>query len=115
LAVIRAEAARLGVAPREVSRDEIVERCIYALINEGARVLEERIASRASDIDVIWCNGYGFPRTRGGPMHYADSVGLEHVLTVMRRLRREHGDRYWTAAPLLERLERDGRRLADWS
>jgi 3-hydroxyacyl-CoA dehydrogenase len=115
LAVIRAEAVRLGVALREVSRDEIVERCIYALINEGARVLEERIASRASDIDVIWCNGYGFPRTRGGPMHYADSVGLAHVLAVMRRLRREHGDRYWTAAPLLERLERDGRRLADWS
>jgi 3-hydroxyacyl-CoA dehydrogenase len=115
LAVIRAEAVRLGVAPREVSRDEIVERCIYSLINEGARILEEGIASRASDIDVIWCNGYGFPRARGGPMHYADSVGLEHVLTVMRRLRREHGDRYWTAAPLLERLERDGRRLADWS
>jgi len=66
LAVIRAEAVRLGVAPREVSRDEIVERCIYALINEGARILEEGIASRASDIDVIWCNGYGFPRARGG-------------------------------------------------
>jgi 3-hydroxyacyl-CoA dehydrogenase len=115
LAVIRAEAARLGVAPREVARDEIVERCIYALINEGARILEEGIASRASDIDVIWCSGYGFPRARGGPMHYADSVGLEHVLTVMGRLRREHGDRYWTTAPLLERLERDGRRLADWS
>ncbi|HWS62023.1 MAG TPA: FAD-dependent oxidoreductase [Steroidobacteraceae bacterium] len=115
LAVISAEAARLGVAPREVSREEIVERCIYALINEGARILEEGIASRASDIDVIWCNGYGFPRARGGPMHYADSVGLGHVLAVVRRLRREHGDRYWTAAPLLERLERDGRQLADWS
>jgi len=73
------------------------------------------IAGRASDIDVIWCNGYGFPRARGGPMHYADRIGLGHVLTVMRRLRREHGDRYWTAAPLLERLERDGRGLADWS
>jgi 3-hydroxyacyl-CoA dehydrogenase len=115
LAVIRAEAVRLGVAPREVSREEIVERCIYALINEGARVLEEGIASRASDIDVIWCNGYGFPRTRGGPMHYADSVGLEYVMTVMARLRREHGARYWTAAPLLERLASDGRRFADWS
>jgi 3-hydroxyacyl-CoA dehydrogenase len=115
LAVIRAEAVRLGVAPREVSREEIVERCIYALINEGARVLEERIASRASDIDVIWCNGYGFPRARGGPMHYADSLGLEHVMTVMGRLRREHGARYWTAAPLLERLASDGRRFADWS
>jgi 3-hydroxyacyl-CoA dehydrogenase len=114
-AVIRSEAERLGVAPREVSPDEIVERCIYALINEGARILEEGIASRASDIDVIWCNGYGFPRARGGPMHYADRVGLGHVLTVITRLRREHGDRYWTAAPLLERLERDGRGLADWS
>jgi 3-hydroxyacyl-CoA dehydrogenase len=115
LAVIRAEAARLGVAPREVSPDEIVERCIYALINEGARILEEGIAGRASDIDVIWCNGYGFPRARGGPMHYADHVGLSHVLTVMKRFRLEHGDRYWTAAPLLERLERDGKGLADWS
>jgi 3-hydroxyacyl-CoA dehydrogenase len=115
LAVIRAEAARLGVAQREVPRDEIVERCIHALINEGACILEEGIAGRASDIDVIWCNGYGFPRARGGPMHYADRIGLGHVLTVMRRLRREHGDRYWTAAPLLERLERDGRGLADWS
>jgi 3-hydroxyacyl-CoA dehydrogenase len=114
-AVIRSEAERLGVAPREVSPDEIVERCIYALINEGARILEEGIASRASDIDVIWCNGYGFPRARGGPMHYADRVGLGHVLTVIARLRREHGDRYWTAAPLLERLERDGQGLADWS
>jgi 3-hydroxyacyl-CoA dehydrogenase len=115
LALIRAEAGRLGVAPREVSRDEIVERCIYALINEGARILEEGIASRASDIDVIWCNGYGFPRARGGPMHYADSVGLAHVLTVIDRLRREHGERYWTAAPLLERLEHDALGLADWS
>jgi 3-hydroxyacyl-CoA dehydrogenase len=115
LALIRAEAVRLGVALREVSREEIVERCIYALINEGARVLEEGIAGRASDIDVIWCNGYGFPRARGGPMHYADSVGLEHVMTVMGRLRREHGARYWTAAPLLERLASDGRRFADWS
>ena len=115
LAVIRAEAARLGVAAREVSPDEIVERCIYALINEGARILEEGIVGRASDIDVIWCNGYGFPRARGGPMHYADHVGLGHVLTAMKRFRLEHGDRYWTAAPLLERLERDGKRLADWS
>jgi 3-hydroxyacyl-CoA dehydrogenase len=114
-AVIRSEAERLGVAPREVSPEEIVERCIYALINEGARILEEGIASRASDIDVIWCNGYGFPRARGGPMHHADRVGLGHVLTVITRLRREHGDRYWTAAPLLERLERDGQALADWS
>ena len=115
LAVIRAEAERLGVAQREVSPGEIVERCIYALINEGARILEEGIASSASDIDVIWCNGYGFPRARGGPMHYADSVGLGHVLTVVRKLRQEHGDRYWTPAPLLERLERNGQRLADWS
>jgi 3-hydroxyacyl-CoA dehydrogenase len=113
-AVIRAEAERLGVAPREVSPHEIVERCVYALINEGARILEEGVASRASVIDVIWCNGYGFPRVRGGPMHYADHVGLRQVLTVMSRLRQEHGDRYWTAAPLIERLERDGRGLADW-
>jgi 3-hydroxyacyl-CoA dehydrogenase len=115
MAMIRSEAARLGIAQREVPAEEIVQRCIFALINEGARILEEGIAERASDIDVIWCNGYGFPRSRGGPMAYADHVGLRQVLTVMDELRRTHGARYWTAAPLLERLARGGRSLAQWS
>jgi 3-hydroxyacyl-CoA dehydrogenase len=115
MAVIRSEAARLGIARREVPAEEIVQRCVFALINEGVRILEEGIADRASDIDVIWCNGYGFPRARGGPMFYADRVGLGSVLTVMDELRRRHGDRYWAAAPLLERLAREGRSLAEWT
>ncbi len=112
--LIRAEARRLGIAQREVPDEEIVERCMLALINEGARVLEERIASSAGDIDVIWCNGYGFPRARGGPMFYADTLGLARVLEGIGRYAREQGERYWTAAPLLRQLASDGRRLAEW-
>ena len=78
-AIIKAEAKRLGVEPREISAEEIIERCIYGLVVEGARILEEGIASRSADIDVVWMNGYGFPRHRGGPMHYADTVGLDKV------------------------------------
>lgn len=112
--LIRAEAARLGVAQREVSDAEIVERCIYALINEGARILEEGIASTAADIDVIWCNGYGFPRTRGGPMFHADRLGLTTVLDGIRRFAREQGERYWQPAPLLVRLAAEGKTFGAW-
>ena len=73
--LIRAEAQRLGVAQREMTDQEIVDRCIGALIDEGAQLLREGIAASADDIDVIWCNGYGFPRTRGGPMFYARTLG----------------------------------------
>jgi 3-hydroxyacyl-CoA dehydrogenase len=73
-ALIRAEGRRLGIEQREISDREIVERCIGALINEGRRLLEEGIAASPDDIDVIWCNGYGFPRTRGGPMFYAKTL-----------------------------------------
>jgi 3-hydroxyacyl-CoA dehydrogenase len=99
--IIREEAQRLGVPRREITDREIVERCIYALVNEGARLLEEGIASSADDIDVIWVNGYGFPRTRGGPMFYADTVGLPNVLESTRNYERELGALYWTPAPLL--------------
>src|SRR3977135_1855437 len=71
--------ARLGIARRPIARQEIVERLLFPMINEGARILSERIAARASDIDVIWVFGYGFPAWRGGPMHYADAIGLAHV------------------------------------
>jgi 3-hydroxyacyl-CoA dehydrogenase len=104
LDLIRAEATRLGVQPREIEDREIVERCIYALVNEGARILEEGIATCAADIDVIWVNGYGFPRTRGGPMFYADSVGLTRVLDTVREYERSQGAQYWKPAPLLEDL-----------
>lgn len=102
--LIRAEAQRLGVPQRQLSAVQITERCIYALINEGARVLDEGIAHCADDIDVIWCNGYGFPRVRGGPMCFADESGVANVLEGVNRMAREHGARYWTPAPLLASL-----------
>jgi len=107
-ALIRAEARRLGVAQRDISDTEIVERCIYALVNEGARILGEGIAASASDLDVIWVNGYGFPRTRGGPMFHADTVGLPRVLEAIRRYEREHGSPAWAPAPLLMDLVETG-------
>lgn len=112
--LIRLEAGRLGIAQRELSDEEITERCMLALINEGAHVLEEGVAASGSDIDVIWCNGYGFPRGRGGPMYYADTLGLERVLARIEHYARAQGARYWTAAPLLAQLARRGGRLAEW-
>jgi 3-hydroxyacyl-CoA dehydrogenase len=103
--IIRVEAQRLSVPQRTITDQEIVERCIYALVNEGARILEEGIASSSDDIDVIWANGYGFPRTRGGPMFYADTVGLPNVLETIRKYEREQGELYWAPAPLLVDLE----------
>ena len=76
-----------GANPRKVSDEEILERCLYPLVNEGAMILAEGLALRASDIDIIWINGYGFPAYRGGPMFYGDLVGLAKVHEVMRRLR----------------------------
>ncbi|HET9107512.1 MAG TPA: 3-hydroxyacyl-CoA dehydrogenase NAD-binding domain-containing protein [Steroidobacteraceae bacterium] len=113
-ALIREEAGRLGVAQRDIADEEIVERCVYALINEGARLLEEGIARSAADIDVIWCNGYGFPKSRGGPMFHADTVGLPIVLSAVERYRRTLGPLYWSPAPLLERLAGSGGSLAGY-
>jgi 3-hydroxyacyl-CoA dehydrogenase len=87
---------------------------VYPLINEGARILAEGIAYRAGDIDVIWTTGYGFPRFRGGPMFYADSLGLKRVHAEIRRLHGEHG-RYWEPAPLLTELAMSGSTFAEWS
>ena len=103
--LIRARAREAGVPQRTFSDEEIVERAIYALVNEGARALERGLALRASDIDVIYVNGYGFPAWRGGPMFHADRVGLDRVLDRVTAFHREHGDR-WRPAPLLERLGR---------
>lgn len=112
-AMIRAEAQRLGVPQREIGADEVIERCIYGLVTEGARILEEGIALRSSDIDVIWLNGYGFPRHRGGPMHYADSVGLGAVHEKVCEFRDRFGPKYWQPPALLERLARLGGRFGD--
>jgi 3-hydroxyacyl-CoA dehydrogenase len=99
-----------GITPRKVSDAEIVERCIYALVNEGARILAEGIAARASDIDLVYLNGYGFPAFRGGPMLYADTVGLPNVVRALRRFAAEPGaDPSWQPAPLLVQLAEAGK------
>jgi 3-hydroxyacyl-CoA dehydrogenase len=109
-ALIRDEAAALGIEQRRISENEIVERCIYALVTEGARILEDGIALRSSDIDVIWINGYGFPRHRGGPMHFADAVGLSAVCDRVREFERRFGPMYWKPPELLRELaEKNGR------
>lgn len=93
-----------------VSEEEIIQRTIYALVNEGARILEEGIVQRASDIDTVYVNGYGFPAYRGGPMFYADTVGLDKVYATICEYHEKHGE-YWKPAPLLERLAKEGRRF----
>jgi 3-hydroxyacyl-CoA dehydrogenase len=104
--LVESHRAEIGVVPRRVDDAEIVDRLVYALVNEGARILEEGIAARASDIDVVYLTGYGFPRARGGPMFYADQEGLDRVLRRVREFgRNPHGDpAFWTPAPLLARL-----------
>jgi len=101
-------ARRRGITRRSISDDEIIARIMTALANEGARVLEEGYANRAGDIDVIYCYGFGYPRHRGGPMFYADTVGLEVVLARVKEYRNRFGD-YWTPSPLVERLVAAGR------
>jgi 3-hydroxyacyl-CoA dehydrogenase len=112
--LIRAEAQRLNVAPRAASDAQIIERCIFALINEGAAILSEGIADSPLDVDVIWCNGYGFPRARGGPMAYADAIGVGTVCEGIGRLAVEHGARYWSPAPLIAELAARGSTFAAW-
>ena len=103
----------LKIDRREISDEEILQRCIYPLINEGARILEEGIVQRASDLDIVWLYGFGFPRYRGGPMFYADSVGLRHVYEVMQGFCEIHED-WLEPAPLLERLAREDNTFAEW-
>jgi 3-hydroxyacyl-CoA dehydrogenase len=106
-------AAEAGIKRREISEDEIIERTQYALINEGAKILEEGIALRAVDIDIIYINGYGYPAWRGGPMWYADTIGLKKVYERVRQFHQEHGE-LWTPAPLLKNLAEAGRTFADY-
>jgi len=112
LELIRTTAAQAGIAQRTFTDDEIVERCIYALVNEGARIVEDGSAQRASDLDVIYANGYGFPAWRGGPMFFADRTGLDVVLARIEQFERELGER-WKPAPLLIELVRTGRTFRD--
>jgi 3-hydroxyacyl-CoA dehydrogenase len=110
--LIRTHAAKLGTQQRsDIGDEEIQQRLIFALINEGAYILEEKIASRASDIDAIWLNGYGFPRHLGGPMCYADEIGLEKVVATIKNFQHQAGNTYWQVAPLLEKLLAEDKKL----
>jgi 3-hydroxyacyl-CoA dehydrogenase len=104
---------RKGTTARQIGDAEILERCIYPMINEGAKILEEGIALRASDIDVVWLNGYGWPVYRGGPMYYGDSVGLGRVLARLKEFEARHGPQF-EPADLLEQLAAEGKRFQDY-
>ena len=103
----------LGIERRVVSDEEILERCSFALINEGAKILDEKIALRASDIDTVWINGYGFPSHRGGPMFYADTVGVSAVVAKVKEFQGKHG-KVWQPSALLEKLASDGKTFASF-
>ena len=107
--------AEARIAPRAIADAEIVERCIFALVNEGARILEEGIALRAVDIDIVYLAGYGFPRYRGGPMFFADTVGLASVLAAMAKYRNGYHGECWEAAPLLAKLATEGKTFSGGS
>jgi 3-hydroxyacyl-CoA dehydrogenase len=109
--LIEAYRAELGIKPRSIADDEIVQRCIYALVNEGARLLEEGIALRASDIDLVYLTGYGFPPARGGPMYHAQATGFDEVLAAMRKFsqNKRADPSFWQPAPLLLQAAAAGR------
>jgi 3-hydroxyacyl-CoA dehydrogenase len=113
-AIIEECATEAGIQRRAISDEEIVERCIYALVNEGAKVLQEGVAQRSSDIDLIYVNGYGFPAWRGGPMFYADTVGLPKVYERICEFHRQQGE-FWTPAPLLKQLVDQGKSFRDYA
>ncbi len=117
LEIAKQEAEKLNVAQRDLSDEEILERCIFPLINEGAYILEEGIAAKSSDIDVIYVYGYGFPVYRGGPMQYADEIGLDKVYNAMCQYRDslgEYGKMWFEPAPLLKQLAEQGKKFADY-
>jgi 3-hydroxyacyl-CoA dehydrogenase len=112
--LLRARSRALGVEKRTHTEAEILERCLYPLMNEGIRILEEGVAVRASDIDVVWTAGYGFPRHRGGPMFHAETIGLKTLLDGILKYRERFGPMHWAPAPLLVRLVAEGKTLAQW-
>jgi 3-hydroxyacyl-CoA dehydrogenase len=112
--IVIEESARLSITRRKVGDEEIVQRALYSLINEAARILEEGIALRASDIDVVYLTGYGFPDFRGGPLFYADTVGLPNILRAMREFAKGYQPDAWEPAPLLKELASKGRTFASW-
>jgi len=113
-AIIEEESTKLGIERQPIAAEAIVERCMIALINEGAKILGEGKAYRASDIDVVYANGYGFPPYRGGPMHYGDSLGLDYIAAKVREYADTVGPRWWQPAPLLLELAEAGKTFADF-
>jgi 3-hydroxyacyl-CoA dehydrogenase len=109
--MIEKHRADLGITARKISDEEIVQRLVYALVNEGAKIVDEGIAMRASDVDMVYLTGYGFPLFRGGPMNYADQQGLFNVVQSMKRFAANpHDDQmFWQPAPLLARLAGEGK------
>lgn len=114
-ALIREKAAELGIEQQSFSDEEILQRCFYPLVNEGALILEEGIAQRPSDIDVVYVYGYAFPAARGGPMFWADQVGLKKIYDKICQFRDQYGEQYWKPAPLLEKLATEGKTFAQWA
>ena len=110
--LIMSESKRHRIERKPISDEDIIKRCLYGMVNEGARVLEKSIAQRPSDIDICYVTGYGFPKWRGGPMYYADMVGLRHVYEEIERFHAKHGY-WWEPAPLLKQLTKNGKRFAD--
>jgi len=113
--LIKKEASDLGVEQRQVDAEEILARCLYPLINEGAKILEEGIAQRPGDIDVVYVYGYAFPAAKGGPMYYADQVGLKNVYDRICEFQERYGEVYWKPASLLETLALEGSTFAEWA
>ncbi|MGH8816211.1 MAG: 3-hydroxyacyl-CoA dehydrogenase NAD-binding domain-containing protein, partial [Achromobacter pestifer] len=111
--LVAAHRAASGRQARQISDQEILERCLYSMINEAAHILEENIVERASDIDVVWLKGYGFPAYQGGPLCYADQIGLPAILAGLHKYEAEHGSQYWKPANLIVKLAQEGRGFHD--
>ena len=111
--IVEEEAKKNGIERKPISDEVIVKRLVYPLINEGAKILKEGIALRSSDIDVIYIYGYGFPAFRGGPMFYADTVGLDNIYKDIAALEKEHGE-FWKPAPLLQELAQSHKKFGEY-
>ncbi|HEY9684828.1 MAG TPA: 3-hydroxyacyl-CoA dehydrogenase NAD-binding domain-containing protein [Oculatellaceae cyanobacterium] len=111
--IIIEESKRLGVKRTTISDSTIIKRCMYPLVNEGARILEEGMAIRSSDIDIIWIYGYGFPTFRGGPMFWADTIGLKEIVNNLKSFQKKYGD-FWKPAPLLLELAEKNQMFSDY-
>ena len=110
--MVEETSAELGITRREIDDEEVLKRCLYPMINEGARILEDGIAIRPCDIDIVYINGYGFPEVTGGPMFWADQQGLDNILADIKKYDEEYGGIAWKPAPLLERLVAEGKNFA---